>query len=170
MYFLNLKLKSFKYSQVPASYMMLSSRKAMSPLIATVLLIAFAVALGAMIMNWGTGGVVDSPVDIDAVCSDVTVQNNGIICYADGKLSFSVKNSGTSRIDGIRLKSATDIGNLELDVKDSSLISGEALTRDLPFLYGGGSIELSFLPVINSDGALVECGGYAISSLATCQS
>jgi flagellin-like protein len=31
------------------------SRKGLSPLIATVLLIAFAVALGVMVMNWGKG-------------------------------------------------------------------------------------------------------------------
>jgi flagellin-like protein len=33
------------------------NKKAVSPLIATVLLIAFAVALGAIVMNWGSGYV-----------------------------------------------------------------------------------------------------------------
>lgn len=39
---------------------MFRSRKAVSPLIATVLLIAFAVALGAVVMNWGRGYVEDT--------------------------------------------------------------------------------------------------------------
>lgn len=39
---------------------MMNNKKAVSPLIATVLLIAFAVALGAIVMNWGRTYVTDT--------------------------------------------------------------------------------------------------------------
>ena len=39
---------------------MMNNKKAVSPLIATVLLIAFAVALGAIVMNWGRAYVEDT--------------------------------------------------------------------------------------------------------------
>ena len=148
--------------------MLLRSKKAMSPLIATVLLIAFAVALGAMIMNWSADAVMDDSVDLESVCASVNLQNNGNLCYGDGKLTFSVKNVGKARVNAVRIKSSSDIGDLELAVKDSSMISGEALERTIPFIYGGGSITMDFLPLINHDGHLVECSGFSQSSLATC--
>lgn len=42
---------------------MFSSKKGISPLIATVLLIAFAVALGAVVMNWGKNYVQTTAID-----------------------------------------------------------------------------------------------------------
>ncbi|MBN1175512.1 hypothetical protein JXA48_02630 [Candidatus Woesearchaeota archaeon] len=148
--------------------MLFSSKKAMSPLIATVLLIAFAVALGAMIMNWSADAVVDNSVDLATACASVKIQNNGNICYADGKLTFNVKNVGKARINAVRIKSSSEIGDLELAVKDSSMINGEALERSIPFIYSGGGIELDFLPLVNYDGDLVECEGFSQTSLATC--
>ncbi|MBT7903738.1 hypothetical protein HN587_07785 [Candidatus Woesearchaeota archaeon] len=70
-----------------------ATKKGVSPLIATVLLIAFAVALGAVVMNWGRGYVEDtadaakdrsdreimcsSEIDLDIVSIDGVSQ----ICY-----------------------------------------------------------------------------------------
>ena len=51
------------------------NKKAVSPLIATVLLIAFAVALGAVVMNWGrsyvetTAKYAEEKSDIQILCS-----------------------------------------------------------------------------------------------------
>src|SRR3989344_3674175 len=39
-----------------------SSRRGISPLVATVMLIAFAVALGAVVMNWGKGYIQETQV------------------------------------------------------------------------------------------------------------
>jgi flagellin-like protein len=70
-----------------------TGRKAVSPLIATVLLIAFAVALGAVVMNWGRGYVEDTAniarerSDTEVTCTaDVTlafveIDNVAQICY-----------------------------------------------------------------------------------------
>ena len=148
--------------------MLLSSKKAMSPLIATVLLIAFAVALGAMIMNWSAEAVVDSSVDLSSACASVNIQSNGPVCYSDGTLSFNVKNAGKARVNSLKISSSSDIGDLELAVKDSSMITGETLERSIPFIYSGGSIDLKFVPLVNYDGELVECPGFSQSSLATC--
>lgn len=42
------------------------SKKGLSPLIATVLLIAFAVALGVMVMNWGKSAAEGKPGETPA--------------------------------------------------------------------------------------------------------
>lgn len=163
-----IKLKTFKYSYCPASYMLYASRKAMSPLIATVLLIAFAVALGAMIMNWSADTVLDNTVDVDSICSSVIIQNTGTTCYSDGLLKFSVKNIGTRKIEAIKLKSSSDIGDLSLLVKDSSMISSESLTREVQFIYTGGNINIAFLPVVDYEGESVDCSGFSQTSLPPC--
>lgn len=88
-------------------------KKAMSPLIATVLLIAFAVALGAMIMNWSAEEVSaqtdpNSPVSGDPCVSvGLEVQEafgEKALCHKDGELRFNVVNSGKVEIKGLQLR------------------------------------------------------------------
>src|SRR3989344_1722930 len=85
--------------------MAFSSKKGVSPLIATILLIAFAVALGTVIMNWGLslGSSSDDP------CAKVALElkkmvDNGEVCYgnrgAEGYLNFVIENSGSTDISG----------------------------------------------------------------------
>lgn len=88
-------------------------KKAMSPLIATVLLIAFAVALGAMIMNWSAEevtahGGADNPVTGDP-CASVALEVREVfgekaLCHKEGQLQFNIENSGRVEIKGIQLR------------------------------------------------------------------
>ena len=63
-----------------------NNKKGVSPLIATVLLIAFAIALGTVIMNWGRGELYSSPVY--DVCS-----------YDNGDLEFTFNNPGNKDLN-----------------------------------------------------------------------
>src|SRR3989338_9325373 len=85
--------------------MAFSSKKGVSPIIATILLIAFAVALGTVIINWGLslGSSSDDP------CAKVALElkkmvDNGEVCYgnrgAEGYLNFVIENSGSTDISG----------------------------------------------------------------------
>lgn len=74
-------------------------RKGLSPLIATVLLIAFAVALGTMIMNWTFGG--GGSASIEELCQETRIQlvpnpsNQGICFDAMSKhIKFTIKYLG----------------------------------------------------------------------------
>src|SRR3989344_5283518 len=93
--------------------MAFSSKKGVSPLIATILLIAFAVALGTVIMNWGLslGSSSDDP------CAKVALElkkmvDNGEVCYgnrgAEGYLNFVIDNTGNGVIFDF-----SAIGNLD---------------------------------------------------------
>ena len=92
------------------------SKRGISPLIATVLLIAFAVALGAVVMNWGKSYVEDTTKNVEETsdrkldCSlSVKMAVHQIsgankICF-DGDedvLEVILKNSGTEDIAGIQ--------------------------------------------------------------------
>src|SRR3989344_5413410 len=93
--------------------MAFSSKKGVSPLIATILLIAFAVALGTVIMNWGLslGSSSDDP------CAKVALElkkmvDNGEVRYAnrgaEGYLNFVIENTGNGVIFDF-----SAIGNLD---------------------------------------------------------
>jgi len=91
------------------------SKKGVSPLIATVLLIAFAVALGAVVMNWGKTYVEDqadkvgTKGDKDLACtSDVDLawfQRNNVdqVCYGANYVLFTLENTGDKAISGMKL-------------------------------------------------------------------
>ena len=74
------------------------SKKGVSPLIATILLIAFAVALGSVVLNWGLNlnlGKTDR-------CSNVEIKTRSIdvadVCYGgagpNAYINFIIDNTG----------------------------------------------------------------------------
>ncbi len=101
------------------------SKKGVSPLISTVLLIAFAVALGAIVMNWGSTyvkgqtAISEKSSDEDIACSrDVSleiVKVDGInkICYNDAQdlIQAVLQNNGRKKIDSILVNI---VGNLSV--------------------------------------------------------
>src|SRR3989338_5811436 len=89
------------------------SKKAVSPLIATVLLMAFAVALGAIVMTWGKTYVTDTTEDVGtrtlqtrtcALDVNIALMNIGgspYICKDEpngnlDKLEFIINNKGST--------------------------------------------------------------------------
>jgi len=89
-----------------------TSKKGVSPLIAAVLLIAFTVALGAIIMTWGRGFVqqqtdtVNSESAQQMTCSlntmieFVKVDTAAQVCWTPSGLNATIKNSGAQAITG----------------------------------------------------------------------
>ena len=149
--------------------MIFSSKRGMSPLIATVLLIAFAVAMGVMIMNW-SAGIEGEGEESQDFCNSISITTQKVACFKDNKISFNIVNNGETKVDGLLLSSLADGTSIDIKVKDSSLIKGETLSKDVPFLYTGGTVELEFVPLVVNEGEIVECrkGGFAQSELPTC--
>jgi hypothetical protein len=100
----------------------------MSPLIATVLLMAFAVALGGMIMNLGP----KEPPTLD--CSSVALD---IIqfCHDDKAINIHVRNTGDKTIAGLTFRiDMPDSTPISVALQDSELRKGQTLTSRIPFL------------------------------------
>jgi len=112
------------------------SKRGVSPLIATVLLIAFAVALGAVVMNWGKGYVQSQAVQVETQSnaqlscqSDIelnvyVLNGRPRVCYKieDGitTLDIMLRNGGTSTIQGIAttfISADNDVFSTEIDKK-----------------------------------------------------
>ncbi len=149
--------------------MIFSSKRGMSPLIATVLLIAFAVAMGAMIMNW-SAGIEGEGETTQNHCSDISITTDQGACFKDNTISFNVLNDGNEKIDGVLLSSITEGSLIDIQVKDTSLIKGENIDKNIPYLYTGGSVELEFVPLVVADGEIIQCrtSGFRQTELPTC--
>lgn len=126
-------------------------KKGMSPLIATVLLIAFAVALGAMIMNWSSSLGERGGPD----CSTVTMIINPYLCYAENMIRMSIRNTGDP-IEAITMRVIDkDIEN-EIQIKDSKLASGSVLQKEIPFVKTSPTY-VALIPSIKYKDEVVPC-------------
>ncbi|MBN2454196.1 hypothetical protein JXB11_01485 [Candidatus Woesearchaeota archaeon] len=156
-------------------------KRGVSPLIATVLLIAFAVALGAVVMNWGksyaqeTADTVRTKSDKDVKCSiDVSIEVAKIsstpqICYggggASGYIFFIVNNAGTKEIEEIEL---TVIGENDVysnsSLTNSSIAIAGSLRKNVSYSYNdyGPVKQIRLIPKIDVGGTTVACAGNAL--------
>ncbi len=127
-------------------------RKGMSPLIATVLLMAFAVALGGMIMNWSSGGGEEVKMD----CSGVQLQSIKVCSDGTG-VNMRVRNTGTEVIGALGMTVETGDPNPTLIViPDSRVGKGESkdLRVTLPLPIGS---KLNIYPSLGEGTTLAKC-------------
>jgi len=111
------------------------SRKGVSPLVATVLLIAFAVALGAVVMNWGKVGL-EETLQIKEICEDINLNwyvedGKSQVCYDEQTIKFTLENGATNDIIDLKLiaialndiyvKDRTRIGLRKSDVRNGDV-------------------------------------------------
>ena len=108
--------------------MNLSSKKGVSPLVATILLIAFAVALGAVVMSYGSSYYEESGSGEavsgsgEELCGDINLQvhkvnNINQLCYKEqGAIKFTLINKANKDINKIRmLVTGDEVYVIELD-------------------------------------------------------
>ncbi len=143
------------------------AKKGMSPLIATVLLIAFAVALGAMIMNWSTDiqPVEDDSRGVDATnnpCTDVSFElkevfGKQLFCYQDGKIRFNVENDGFREISGVQLRTIDEnLAEVTSDLVGSKLPIGGTFDHQVAF-NKDGKVHVELVPYVISGGTKQYC-------------
>ena len=107
-------------------------KKGLSPLIAMVLIISFAVALGSVVLNWGKN------LDISRLgdaCSGAAIKirniGQGEACYSgsgqDAFINFIIDNSGSADIAGLGIWIVGDKGTKLLDLDNIEIKSGALL-------------------------------------------
>ncbi len=107
------------------------SRRGMSPLIATVLLMAFAVALGGMVMNWsGDFGGGQAALDCKEVTFDILQ-----FCHDDAAINVNIRNTGDILISSVVLNIDTPgTGLFVVKLQESRLSKGSNLRAKIPFI------------------------------------
>lgn len=149
------------------------NKKAVSPLIATVLLIAFAVSLGAVVMNWTSGAIQESsPDEHFDVCENVKISvlmknSEKSICLDREKsqIVLDIENGPVS-VDGLRLSYLAKDSNFVDYTKriEAGILSHVALGYDVG-LYGELS-NVKIVPLIGE--TLCTDGGESFSSISDC--
>lgn len=143
------------------------NKRGVSPLIATVLLIAFSVALGAVVMTWGKNIEFS---DLDDKCSQVKfelkpVNNNGVCYKTDGSLryiNFLLENSGKQDISGLTINVVGEKKVMIFDI-DSVTIKKDTLfeKKDQELTYDfnqyGKIIKVQFTPKIKLENSIDIC-------------
>ena len=150
------------------------SKRGVSPLIATVLLIAFAVALGSVVMNWGLSLELGKSAD---KCRNIEIKIRNIdvseVCFGgvgqNGYINFIIDNTGGADIGGLAIWIIGDKGTrlFDLDnilIKKGSLYKKEGKGVTYDFLTYGNIKQVQFIPKIKSDQATDVCPKNAVKA------
>lgn len=158
------------------------NKRGISPLIATILLITFSVALGAVVMSFGEQYVEEQaefvsgdPEVAVAACDAVDLQIIQVggkqqICVRDGMIELSVDNGPEMSIDGIQ---ARVVGTEDVYISPNILTEslGPAASLKTIFQYEnvGTPLQVRLTPLLR-DGQVSYCVGSAIvvENLAAC--
>src|SRR3989344_9037465 len=108
------------------------NKRGVSPLIATVLLISFAVALGSVVLNWGKNLDISKPGDACAGAS-IKIRNvgNSEVCYSgsgkDAELHFIIDNNGNINLEGLGIWIVGEKDTKLIDIDDVQIPSGQLI-------------------------------------------
>ena len=143
------------------------NKRGVSPLIATVLLISFAVALGSVVLNWGRNLDISKPND---KCAGVSLKirniGNAQACYSisgsDAYINFIIDNNGNKDIDGLGIWITGEKGTKLLDLNELSINKGELLDiKDNSVKYDfstyGPIKHIQFIPKVKFDDSIDIC-------------
>ena len=150
------------------------SKKSVSPLIATILLIAFAVALGSVVMNWGLNLNLGKSSD---KCRSVEIKIRNIdvaeVCFGGfgtkGYINFIIDNTGPMDISGLAIWIIGDKGTRLFDL-DNILIKKDSLydKKDKEVVYDfstfGNIKQVQFIPKIKTEQTTEICPKNAIKA------
>jgi|TARA_Y100000310_G_scaffold345671_1_gene468079 flagellin-like protein len=157
------------------------NKRGVSPLIATVLLISFAVALGSVVLNWGRNIDISKPGD---KCAGINIEIRDIdasqVCYSvsgnDAYINFIIDNSGNTDIDGLGIWIVGEKGTKLLDFNDLSIKKGELLDiKDTTVKYNfntyGAIKHIQFFPKVKINDSLDICArsSVKVDKIGICQ-
>ncbi len=134
--------------------MRIQSKKGLSPLLATILLMAFVVALGSVIMSWSDTGETATEQD-QTICNAVTVQIQEA-CIEENQIRLSVRNTGR-RIDGLEIILQNQDIETNIRLPSSSLVRNEVLERTIPAIVSETIPTSIHINPLLRDTELVTC-------------
>ncbi len=134
-------------------------RRGISPLIATVLLVAFAVAIGTMIMSWVPGNATNVGDCADTKMEVQEINGKSLFCYdmLEGKINVMIKNTGQTDINRMKMRIiASDFSTEDVDIPDSLVKSSDIKTMNINYVRSG-KFRVEIMPVITSAGKEKTC-------------
>lgn len=141
------------------------NKKGISPLIATVLILGFTVALAAVIMTWGqsfTRQIQESTTqqtNVQLTCATDVIYDISNACYInDTALKLTVKNDANKQIEKFQVRIFRTASDVETTTIDKSL---GAFSIDTPEVITTGNATLTkqieLIPIVDISGQTVTC-------------
>ncbi len=152
----------------------LKSKRGVSPLIATILLIAFAVSLGSVVMNWSLNlgsdkslnGCRNVEIKVESknsveVCSGILGQN--------GYINFIIENKGLVDVQGLVMWIIGEKGTKLVDLDGASIKSGASYNKnDKELTYDSSLLgilkQVQFMPKIQTEQKIENCPKNAVKA------
>ncbi len=147
------------------------NKKGISPLISTLLLIFFAIALGLVVMSWGkTSQIQEQPASCeDLSLSLVSLPDMPDACYKDGNLRYTIENSGYASVDGLKVFILSD--EIERVEQDKFIMPADMEIIDTSYSSQSQIIKLKITPWIRTNGEKEFCSkkGVEIENIGECR-
>jgi len=139
------------------------NKKGISPLLATIMLVAFVIVLAVLVWFWYSGIIIDmtekSGTAGNQVCaSDVSFTINSAQCLVDSNINFEVENLGSFNIHHFNvIIKGVDAASSEL--KETALGAMMGTTQQLSVTNETVSkvYSIDIIPLISSQGRITEC-------------
>ena len=153
----------------------MKSKKAMSPLFSTIILIGFAIALGGVVMSWGKSTYSNyEPGKIEIGCEKVSISlvdygDNPGICSKENTLYATMQNDGESGIEGIKVSVLGEDGIYPTRA-DKTIEAGDVVKIDIPYSNTGKIDKVIFVPITSMSGQEKVCpkNGFSIENIGAC--
>jgi len=133
----------------------LKSKKGVSPLIATVLLLIVAIIVGVMVMSWGRAQLEEaSECTLDVGLFFVELNNVPQVCYAGsgatGTVTFIVENGVAAEVEGLQLRIIGSKSIYTTTLPESYIDKGFSLMKTVPYDFNlfGNIRQVRLVPEI----------------------
>ncbi len=145
-------------------------KNAISPLIATVLLIGFTVSLTAVVMVWSQGLIKKTTAEegaladtrMDCTNLDFTVDKSCSISGNPKSLTFTIRNLQSTKIDGFTFRSTSLAGTIE---KRTALSPFTTQTYDVTTAKSVTTIDI--VPILKLGDKYLPCSAQAKTARIT---
>lgn len=131
-------------------------KKAIAPLISSIVLIGFAILLGAVVMSWGKTGT--TALSEKRSCNDasldiIEIADEKQLCYEDGKLYFTIENDGNVYLSGMVVSIIGD----EIEQQQVNRLIDIASIQQIELSYKTKIKKLIIVPIIQYNGKANIC-------------
>ncbi len=146
------------------------ARKGMTPLVATILLVAFSVGLGALVMSWGEDyieqkaefvqGVQEVKIGCDAAgFSLMMIGGRAQVCTADNAINVWLDNGPNTALYNVHARIAGRDGvDVVEDILPGPLSPEGSIKAIIPYNPGiGPLLQLKLIPKLFSGGNVISC-------------
>jgi len=153
----------------------LNGKRAISPLMATVLLVAFSIALGAVVMSWGQGyvetksefttgaGANELGTGCDKIMFDIiSVKNVPQVCYTPDEINLFIENGIAIELTNIQARIVGSDGVAQAEILKQPLKPVDAVKTSFGYSGIGTPSQLKLIPKITAGSTEIFCADKAV--------